>query len=278
MNTIRRIALMGCLLPALVPACTINPATGARELIIISEEEEIALGNDAAPEFEKEFGGKVANARLQDYVSRVGQAVAARSERKMPYAFTLVNSEVPNAFALPGGKIFITAGLMRMMANERELAAVLGHEVGHVSALHNVKGLQRQLGVELLAKLASEAVGGKGGQAAQIGTQIVGGMVNLRYGRNDEYQADDLGIRYMTKAGYSPWGMAELLKALVDLSASSGGKTPEMLSTHPDPENRVKRASKTIQEKHPDFAPAAADPKAGTFLEMRSLLPAARPG
>ena len=137
--------------------CSTNPVTGQRELIFISPEQEIAMGNQAAPQFESEFGGKVPNAELQAYVQSVGGRVAQLSDRQMPYEFTLVSSQVPNAFALPGGKMFITAGLMGRMTNERQLAAVLGHEVGHVAARHNVKGMQRQIGASVLVQIAEEA-------------------------------------------------------------------------------------------------------------------------
>lgn len=261
-------------LAALTPGCTVNPATGEREFIVISQEEEIALGNQAAPEFEKEFGGLVPNDRLQQYVRQVGQAVAAEAERKIDYQFALLNSDVPNAFALPGGKVYVTAGLMSLMSNERQLAAVLGHEVGHVAALHNVKGLQRQMGAAVLAGLAADALGGKSGQAAEVAVKVVGGMLNLRYSRSDEYQADDLGIRYMTRAGYSPWGMPELLTALESLSGSDGGGLPEIFQTHPYGDKRVKRAQEIISKDHGSFSASAPDPHAGRFGQMRSLLPA----
>lgn len=276
MTATRHHVLLWLLVTSLLPlGCMMNPATGEREFIIISQEQEIALGVEAAPQFEAEFGGKVANDSLQAYVRQVGQSVADVAERKMPYEFGLLNSDVPNAFALPGGKVYITSGLMAAMTSERELAAVLGHEVGHVAALHNVKGLQRQLGAQVLAELAAEAIGGKSGQAAEAAAKIVGGVINLRYSRQDEYQADDLGIRYMTKAGHSPWGMVELLATLEKMSSDSGG-TPEVLRTHPLTDKRIERARSKVQDEHGEFKPSASDPHAGRFLKMRKLLTPAR--
>ena len=230
------------------------------------------MGVEAAPQFENEFGGKVPNEKLQAYVRQIGQSVAAVAERDIPYEFALLNSDVPNAFALPGGKVYVTAGLMDIMTNERELAAVLGHEVGHVAALHNVKGLQRQLGAEVLAQIAAEIVGGKSGQVAGAATKIVGGMMTLKYSRADEYQADELGIRYLAKAGHSPWGMVELLAALNKLSGSSSGGLPEIFQTHPPSEKRVERARGIIQKEHPTVKESEPDPRAKQFQEMRALL------
>jgi len=271
MTATRHHVLLWLLVTSLLPlGCMTNPATGERELIIISQEQEIALGVEAAPQFEAEFGGKVANDSLQAYVRQVGQSVADVAERKMPYEFGLLDSNVPNAFALPGGKVYITSGLMAAMTGERQLAAVLGHEVGHVAALHNVKGLQRQLGAQVLAELAAEAIGGKSGQAAEAAAKIVGGVINLRYSREDEYQADDLGIRYMTKASYSPWGMVELLTTLETMSESGG--TPEFFRTHPLTDKRIERARSKVQDEHGEFKPSASDPQANRFLKMRKLL------
>ena len=271
-------AAIALLLPALMAGCTTNPATGAREFIIISQEEEMAIGKEAAPQFEKEFGGEVPNDALQQYVRRIGQSLAAVAERKIAYEFALLNSDVPNAFALPGGKVYVTSGLMAAMTNERQLAAVLGHEIGHVCALHNVKGLQRQLGAELLAKLAAEALGGKTGQAAEVGVKVAGGMMTLKYSRNDEYQADQLGVRYMSKAGYNPYGMVELLTVLHNMSESGSGGLPEFFQTHPLTDKRIEAARETIQKEHRQFSPSAADPHARQFLEARKLLPASRGG
>jgi predicted Zn-dependent protease len=255
--------------------CAINPATGERQLRLISTAEEIAIGQEAAPQFEKEFDGKVPSETLQGYVRRVGAAVARASDRKeVPYEYALLASDVPNAFALPGGKVYVTAGLMRRMTNERQLAAVLGHETGHVAALHNVSALQRQMGASLLAEIAGAVLGGAKGEAAKAGAKVVAGMVNLRYSRGDEYQADMLGIRYMTEAGYSPWGMVELLARLQELSGSEPGSLGEMFQTHPLTSKRIEQARQEILSK-PEYrkhSASASDPKAGQFMKMRKML------
>jgi len=261
-------------LPALA-GCATNPVTGKRELSLISQEQEIAMGQEAAPEFEKEFGGKVANPELQAYVSEVGQRVAGASDRPMPYTYTLVASDVPNAFALPGGPIFITAGLMKQMTNERQLAAVLGHETGHVAAKHSVSQMQKQMGTQLLMEIAARAAGAEGGGTTTDVANIVSNMVLLKYSRDHEYQADELGIKYATKAGYNPWGMVELLTLLQAMHEAEPSRFQEMFQTHPLSSKRIERARLTLLQdaayegKH---SPTTPDPHADRFETMRKRL------
>jgi len=262
----RRAAALAAL-SALLLGCSRNPVSGKKELVVISTEQEIALGREAAPQFEQEFGGKVPDAELQSYVARVGRKLANASDRSMPYEFALLASEVPNAFALPGGQVYVTAGLMARMTNERQLAAVLGHEVGHVAALHNVHNIQRQIGAAVLAEIVG-AAGGEGGKQA---AQIVGAMVNLRYSRTDEYQADQLGIKYMARAGYNPWGMVELLELLLQLS-HGGSELMEMFQTHPLTEKRIQEAQAEVRKKHPEASASAPDGGAEEFLKLRARL------
>jgi len=236
------------------------------------------MGQEAAPEFEKEFGGRVSDDQLQAYVRAVGQKVAERCDRPLSYDFVVVASGTPNAFALPGGKVFITAGLVRLMENERQLAAVLGHEISHVVAKHNVKGMQRQMGAELLLSLAGRVMA-KGNQAetAQAVAKIVAGVATMKYSRDDEYQADSLGIRYMTRAGYNPWGMVELLNSLASLSAREPGRLAEMFQTHPLTSKRIAEATAAIQNDPATraFSAGAPDPGMATFQQMRRRLPTA---
>ncbi len=275
--TTRRNTLLVLLsLLLLVGGCSVNPVTGKREFIAISREREIAMGVEAAPEFEKEAGGKVPNDQLQAYVRMVGGKVSAVgvSHRDMPYEFTLAASDVANAFALPGGKIFITAGLMRRMTNERQLAAVLAHETVHVAAKHNVKGMQRQMGVAVLVEIAGHVAGEEKAEAAKAATKIVAAMGTLRYSRGDEYQADEVGIRYMTDAGYNPWGMVELLTVLYNLSESEPGSLAEFFLTHPLTSKRIETAQEIIRgnSKFDRYSLENPDPHTARFMKMRDLL------
>lgn len=258
---------------ALAAGCGRNPVTGQRELSLVSTEQEIQMGAEAAPQFESEFGGLVQDSELQQYVNDVGQRVAGVSERpEMPYTFAALRSDVPNAFALPGGKIYITLGLLREMQSERELAAVLAHEVGHVAYRHNVQQLQRQMGAQVLAQLVGALAGGSSQQAAEAATQVVAGMANLKYSRENEYESDEIGIHYLAKANYNPYGMVDMLTALEQLSEREGGRFSEMFQTHPITSRRVERAREIVRDNYPDARPDAADGQADRFNRIRPLL------
>jgi predicted Zn-dependent protease len=266
-----RTVLLGLLALSLLAGCSTNPVTGKSEMILISEDQEVAMGVEAAPQFEKEFGGPVPDASLRAYVQEVGQRIANVCDRgNLEYNYLLVRSNVPNAFALPGGQIFLTAGLMSRMDNERQLAAVLGHETGHVCAKHNVKGMQREMLKQGLITLGGEIVGA--GDTAKKAAAVVGTMVTLNYSRDDEYQADDLGIKYMAKAGYNPYGMVELLSVLLSLHDKEAGSLGEMFQTHPLSSKRVARAREFVQTQYAGHRETAADPKANRFRQMRARL------
>ncbi|MHC4561607.1 MAG: M48 family metalloprotease [Planctomycetota bacterium] len=241
--------------------------------ILISTEQEIAMGEEAAPQFEAEFGGRVPSSTLQSYVQSVGRRVSDVSDREMPYDFVLVAADVPNAFALPGGKIFITAGLMSLMSNERQLAAVLGHETAHVAKRHNVRLIQQQMGAAVLVEIAGTIAGEYAG-TAEAATQVVTSMVNLRYSRDNEFEADEAGILYMARAGYNPWGMNELLTILMELHEREPSQLEEMFLTHPLTSKRLEEARIMISA-NPEYAthaPDQPDPHAQDFIRMRKLL------
>jgi predicted Zn-dependent protease len=267
-----RVALVLVLGGTVLCGCARNPVTGERQFVMIPEQEEIALGTQAAPEFEKEFGGPVADATLQNYVRQIGGSIATISDRKMPYEYTLLRSDIANAFALPGGKIYITAGLMSHMKNERELAAVLSHETVHVAAMHNVRGLQRQMGAALLQEIAGMIVGEDKQKVAEAATQIATGMVNLSYSRDDEYEADKYGVEYMAKAGHNPWGMVELLTTLKELHDSEPGTLGEFFQTHPLTSKRIKEAQEIVEDKFKVWSKDTSDPNAARFVQMRNRL------
>ncbi len=203
----------------LVLAMTFFVGGCGRFPLMISEEQEIQLGEEAAPQFEAELGGRVDSDAVQLYVQEVGMKAATASGRDVPWEFTVVYSDVPNAMALPGGKIFLTAGLMKLMDNERQLAAVLSHEVAHVAQRHNVKFIQEQLGWAILSEIL-----GSVNEAAGAASQVATTMLTLSYSRDNEYEADSYGIYYMTDVGYNPYGMVELLSILLSLHDSEPGR------------------------------------------------------
>ena len=268
--------VMLLVLPLLAVGCATNPATGERMVRIISTEQEIAIGEEAAPQFEAEFGGLVNDPTLQAYLNDVGQRVAAQSERQeIEYRYGLLNSDVPNAFALPGGRVYITRGLFEQLQNESQLAAVLGHETGHEAALHSVQALQRQLGYEVLVAIAAAAVGAQAGTAVETAGKVVTGMKELSYSRQAEYEADTLGIRYSGKSGYNPWGMVGLLNVLYEMSQSGGGeggRVAEMFQTHPLTSKRIEEAGDTVRKQYPQAAREQLEPAAERLATMQRRL------
>ncbi len=271
MTRTNRLAALGLLFVLSAAGCATNPYTGRSEVSFISDAQEVEIGRQAAPQFEAEFGGRYADARVQGYVRGVGLRVSAVSDRSMPYDFAVLASKTPNAFALPGGPVYVTTGLLKIMNSERELAAVLGHEVGHIAAKHTVNGLQRQMGTAVLIEAISYAAGSRGATAGKIAA-IVANLTELKYSRDDEYQADEAGIVYMMRAGYNPYGMVEMLGDLQGLSESEPGRLAEMLSTHPLTSKRVEEARGIVQKKSPAADPRSGDPNAAQFMQIRGLL------
>ena len=258
----RRIGLPIAL--ALVLAtCATNPVTGRRELSLISESQEIAMGQEAAKEVAASIA-PVADDALQRYVSGLGLALARASERpNLPWSFTVIDDPMVNAFALPGGPIFITRGILTHMNSEAQLVSVLGHEIGHITAKHSVSQMSQaqlaQIGL-IAAVIVKPELAGFGDLASQ-GL----GLLFMKFGRDDETQADDLGFRYMTSGGYSPTEMAEMFRTLQRLGGgSTEGRVPEWLSTHPDPGNRVQ---KTLDRAAATSLPANLKVERDAFLQ-----------
>lgn len=226
-------------------ACAINPVTGQRELALISEQQEIEMGREASQQVEQEIG-LVEDADLQGYVSGIGLELARDSERPdLPWHFAVVDDASPNAFALPGGFIYVTRGLMDLMGSEAQLAAVLGHEIGHVTARHSVSQLSRaqlaQLGLGVGMILVPELQ--QYGQVAGAGLQLI----FLKYGRDDERQADELGFGYALQAGYDVREMARVFQSL-DRAAELAGASalPTWLSSHPNPPERIETVERRV--------------------------------
>ncbi|MBM2829157.1 MAG: hypothetical protein HW408_1689, partial [Actinobacteria bacterium] len=194
-------------LALLIYSCAVNPVTGKSELSIVSfsEEEEVALGSKAYSPAVQQQGGFYRDRELEEYVQSVGTRVARTSHRPgLNYRYRVLNSSVPNAFALPGGFIVINRGLLVHLSSEAELAAVLGHETGHVTAKHSLAGYQRALAANLLLTGVSVAAGGKTG-VMEV-SSITTSLLENGFSRDQEREADWLGIDYMVKAGYSPEG------------------------------------------------------------------------
>jgi len=222
----------------------VNPVTGEKQHIAMTTDQEVALGLEAAPEMAAQMGGEAdASDPKTQLVESVGRKVVQNSDAsRSPYTFDfhlLRDPETLNAFALPGGQVFITYGLLTKLHDEAQLAGVLGHEIGHVvnrhAAEHMATGQLGQL-LTMAAGVAATDEDGRGQRAAMVAAMI-NQMVQLKYSRGDELEADRVGMVYMTQAGYDPAAMLGVMRILAD--ASQGGRAPALLSTHPYPEQRL---------------------------------------
>src|SRR3954464_4381642 len=219
-----RAAASMLMLAFVVAGCGTNPVTGKREIQFVSEEQEVKLGEqNYAPAQQSEGGDFDLIPDLTSYVNTVGQKLAAVADRKLPYEFVVLDNSVPNAWALPGGKIAVNRGLLTALDNESELAAVLGHEIVHAAARHGAKAQER--GTLMQAGLAVAQIGaavegvdqnlsGLLLQGAGVGAQ----MAQMKYGRDQELEADQYGMRYMKRAGYDPTGAVTLQEKFVKIA------------------------------------------------------------
>ena len=244
-----------CLLAVAVYSCAVNPVTGRSELAIVSfsEEEEAALGAKAFTPAVQQQGGFFRDRELEEYVQGVGMRLARVSHRpNLNYRYRVLNSSVPNAFALPGGYIVINRGLLVGLENEAEMAAVLGHETAHVTAKHSLAGYQRAMASNVLVAGVVLATGGTTGVQEISG--ITASLIENGYSRDQEREADWLGIDYMVKAGYSPEGAVQLQEYFY--RQLEGGKNPMwaegLFRTHPFSKERLDNARARIAERYPD--------------------------
>ena len=226
-----------------------NPVTGRSQRVALSPKEEIALGLNSAPEMQRQFGGLHRDAALQQKVSAIGQRLVQASSEvsESPYYYQfhlLADDETVNAFALPGGQIFITYGLLRLLQTDDEIAAVLAHEIVHVAGRHsNEQMAKAQLSQNLVGAVVMAGGDDYGATAGQV-AQFVSRLTNTSYGREDELESDRLGVRLMKRAGYNPEAMITVMKVLE--KAAGGTSPPEFLSTHPNPGNRIERIKEEI--------------------------------
>ena len=255
------LALAGALV-VLAPACATNPATGQRQLSLIGEQQEIAMGREADQQVVAQLG-LYPDEGVQRYVERVGRALAAASERPdLPWTFRVVDDPVVNAFALPGGFIYVTRGILTHFDSEAQLAAVVGHEIGHVTGRHSVERISKaqlaQLGLGIGAIVEPEVA--NYADLAQTGLSVL----FLKYSRDDEREADSLGLRYLTRKSYAAGEMPEVFALLDRVSAAAGGgRIPGWLATHPAPENRRERITAEIAS---TGAPAGGTVRAAEYL------------
>ena len=253
----------------------INPVTGEKQHIALNVDEEKQMGLQAAPQMAAQMGGAIdpvddPRARFVAIVGRkiVENSDASQSDYADNFRFTLLNdSQTVNAFALPGGPIFITKALYDKLNTEAELAGVLSHEIGHVVGRHSAEQLaQSQLGQTLTMAFGVGASGSDRGRQAAAVAALVNQMGQLRFSRNDESKADGLGLKYMAEAGYDPTAMLQVMEILKGLS--KGGREPEFMQTHPLPESRITEIKDTLKRQYPNGIPKTLTP--GRTLPGRS--------
>jgi len=261
---------MGRLLIALVVAAvsvfsylgtrSTNPTTGQVQHVGITPDQEIALGLQATPEMEQQYGGLSQDARASARVAEIGRRVVAKSEaEKSPYRYDfhlLADPQTINAFALPGGQVFITKALYDRLQTDGQLAGVLGHEVGHVVARHSAQHIAKARltqGLTGAAVIATYNPNDPRSSRNAAVAAMIGQLVNLRFDRNDELQADGWGVDLMSQSGYDPRSMTDVMKILQE--AEKGGRQPEFFSTHPNPGHRMEQIQADIQKDFPQGVP-----------------------
>lgn len=247
------------LLPLLLANCAVNPVTGRLEFMLISENQEIRLGRNAAPGVEREFGGVYEDWEATSYIEEVGYRLVAVCHRPhLQYKFRILNTDVPNAFALPGGYIYITRGLLVRLTSEAQLAGVLGHEIGHVCARHTAGRISKALGITFLLQAAIIYADVRDLHPAEVLAisivgNVVAGLIMNGFSRVDEYESDSLGAEYAYRAGYNPRGMIEVLEVLYQVEKEQGGLgVPTLFRTHPKTRDRIRELSAEIDELYPE--------------------------
>ncbi|MEJ6979265.1 M48 family metalloprotease [Pedobacter sp. P351] len=231
----------------LMNTCAVNPVTGKKQVVLMSEAQEIAIGQEADPQIIAQYG-LYEDKALQDFINQKGKAMAAISHRpNLNYQFRIVDSEVINAFAVPGGYVYFTRGIMAHFNDEAQFAGVLGHEIGHITARHSVVQ-QRNAMLGQVGLIAGMIISPEFGQFAQQASQGLG-LLFLKFGRDDERQSDELGVEYSSKIGYDAHHMADFFTTLERSSARSGAEElPDFLSSHPNPGSRNITVNKLATE------------------------------
>ena len=242
-----------------------NPVTDEEQYIGITRDQEIALGLQSRPQMMSQFGGLLNDTEVQDYLDYICDRILSNSaamQAEWPYeCHLLADAQTVNAFALPGGQMFITLGLYNLLETEGQVAGVMAHEIGHVVARHSSQQIaksQLTQGLTGAAVLATYDPDNPGSTAAAQMAVLIGQAVNMKYSRDDELQADQLGVWFMSEAGYDPRAMVTVMQILDE--ASSGNRPIEFFSTHPNPDNRIEKIELAIEELFPNGVPDGLTP------------------
>lgn len=257
-------------LPLLLFACIqeIDPLSGKKVYTLLSTEQEIAIGQRVVPSAINENDGLYPDREVQSYIREIGEKIASVTPRKVDYRFYVVNSSEINAFALPGGPVFITRGILLKMQKESELAGVLAHELGHINARHHAKFLEKTYGMNMLLNILGIALhDSKYAGAVMSLAQVSSGLLQLKFSRDQENEADSLGVRFSYQAGYDPEGLISMFNKF---KAMERGGTVEWLRTHPLPDTRIKNVQQMISRQYPDSYRLKQDSE--SFHRIQSIL------
>jgi predicted Zn-dependent protease len=252
--------------------CATNPVTGKSQVVLMSEQQELEMGKAYYPITTQLSEGELPHREVQNLVTRVGMKMARASERpNLPWEFNVVDSNEPNAYALPGGKLSITRGLISKMESEDQLASVLGHEIGHVTARHSVVSASRSQLLGLLlgvggAVLQTQGVPGAG--AIELAGQVGAALLTTKYSRDQERQADELGYKYMTAAGYNPRAFVETFQILAAAAQREPSKFENLFASHPMTSERIATAEQRLAND-----PSIADRPTQTSEFLRAVRP-----
>lgn len=238
-----------------------NEITGETQHIDMTVEQEIALGLQAAPQMAQQYGGLHSDPQATAKVKEIGQKLVSQTKAgQSPYQFDfhlLADEQTLNAFALPGGQVFITAGLLSKLQTEGQLAGILGHEIGHVIARHSAEQLAKSRLTQGLASAAGIAAydpDRPASAAGAVAAAAIAKLMTLKYGRDDELESDKWAVRFTADSGYDPAAMIGVMEIL-GASRNGAGSTPEFFQTHPNPENRIAQLQANIQEAFPNGVP-----------------------
>lgn len=228
----------------------IDPISGKKTYTLLSTQQEIEIGQKVLPSALNENDGLYPDREVQNYIKQLGAKIASVTPRKVDYQFYVVNSPDINAFALPGGPVFVTRGILLKMENEGELAGVLAHELGHINARHHAKFLEKTYGMSILLSILGIALQGSDYASAVMSlAQVSAGLLQLKFSRDQENEADALGVRFSYQAEYDPRG---LLSMFEKFKALERGIAVEWLNTHPLPDTRIKNVQQMISQQYPD--------------------------
>jgi len=228
----------------------IDPLSGQRVYTLLSTQQEIQIGHKVVPSAINESDGLYPDREIQRYIRDIGMSIAAITPRRIDYQFYVVNSSEVNAFALPGGPVFITRGILLKINKESELAGVIAHELGHINARHHAKFLEKSFGMNILLNILGVALHNSSYSSAIMSlAQVSTGLLQLKFSREQENEADALGVRFSYQAGYDPEGLLGMFQTFKTMERTG---TVEWLSTHPLPDTRINNVQKMISTQYPD--------------------------